>query len=47
VLGQEEIGCIDFSPLAQGLLTDKYLSGVLSGSRASDEASAFRPTFLN
>jgi L-glyceraldehyde 3-phosphate reductase len=35
VLGDEGIGCIVFSPLAQGLLTDRYLSGIPSGSRAS------------
>jgi L-glyceraldehyde 3-phosphate reductase len=35
VLGDEGIGCIVFSPLAQGLLTDRYLSGIPTGSRAS------------
>ena len=35
VLGKEGIGCIAFSPLAQGLLTDRYLGGVPDGSRAS------------
>jgi L-glyceraldehyde 3-phosphate reductase len=35
VLGHEGIGCIVFSPLAQGLLTDRYLSGIPAGSRAS------------
>jgi L-glyceraldehyde 3-phosphate reductase len=35
VLGDEGVGCIVFSPLAQGLLTDRYLSGVPEGSRAS------------
>jgi L-glyceraldehyde 3-phosphate reductase len=35
VLGDEGIGCICFSPLAQGLLTDRYLNGVPDGSRAS------------
>jgi L-glyceraldehyde 3-phosphate reductase len=33
------VGCIAFSPLAQGLLTDKYLKGVPKGSRASTEGS--------
>jgi L-glyceraldehyde 3-phosphate reductase len=47
VLGQEGIGCIAFSPLAQGLLTDKYLNGVPSGSRASDASSAFNPKVLS
>lgn len=32
---QEGIGCIPFSPLAQGLLSDKYLKGIPKGSRAS------------
>jgi L-glyceraldehyde 3-phosphate reductase len=35
VLEEEGSGCIAFSPLAQGLLTDKYLSGVPEGSRAA------------
>jgi L-glyceraldehyde 3-phosphate reductase len=35
VLGEEGIGCIAFSPLAQGLLTDRYLNGVPEGSRAT------------
>jgi L-glyceraldehyde 3-phosphate reductase len=35
VLGADGIGCIAFSPLAQGLLTDKYLTGIPPGSRAS------------
>jgi L-glyceraldehyde 3-phosphate reductase len=35
VLAKEGIGCIPFSPLAQGLLTDKYLKGVPSDSRAA------------
>ncbi|MFZ0732745.1 MAG: L-glyceraldehyde 3-phosphate reductase [Candidatus Sulfotelmatobacter sp.] len=34
VLGKEGIGCIAFCPLAQGLLTDRYLSGIPSDSRA-------------
>jgi len=34
VLGEEGIGCIVFSPLAQGMLTDKYLEGIPEGSRA-------------
>ena len=33
VLGNEGVGCIAFSPLAQGLLTDKYLNGVPEDSR--------------
>lgn len=35
VLEQEGVGCIPFSPLAQGLLTDRYLQGIPEGSRAS------------
>lgn len=34
-LEQEGIGCIVFSPLAQGLLTDRYLNGIPSGARAT------------
>jgi L-glyceraldehyde 3-phosphate reductase len=34
LLEQEEVGCIPFSPLAQGLLTDKYLKGIPPDSRA-------------
>jgi L-glyceraldehyde 3-phosphate reductase len=37
VLGREGVGCIAFSPLAQGVLTGKYLNGVPSGSRATAE----------
>lgn len=33
LLGREGVGCIPFSPLAQGLLTDKYLSGIPKDSR--------------
>jgi len=35
VLGADGIGCIAFSPLAQGLLTSRYLDGIPEGSRAS------------
>ena len=35
VLGEKGVGCIPFSPLAQGLLTNKYLNGIPEGSRAS------------
>ncbi len=35
VLAEERIGAIAFSPLAQGLLTDRYLTGVPAGSRAA------------
>jgi L-glyceraldehyde 3-phosphate reductase len=40
-LGEQGIGCIGFSPLAQGMLTDRYLNGIPEGSRAS------RPTSLS
>ena len=39
VLGAEGIGCIAFSPLAQGLLTSRYLGGIPAGSRASRDSS--------
>ena len=35
VLEQDGVGCIPFSPLAQGMLTDKYLHGIPEGSRAA------------
>jgi L-glyceraldehyde 3-phosphate reductase len=41
VLEEEGIGCIPFSPLAQGLLSNKYLKGIPEGSRAT------REVFLN
>jgi L-glyceraldehyde 3-phosphate reductase len=40
------VGCIAFSPLAQGLLTDKYLNGVPVNSRAKAEGS-FQKDFLS
>jgi L-glyceraldehyde 3-phosphate reductase len=46
VLGEEGIGCIAFSPLGQGLLTDRYLNGVPDGSRASQDGS-FRSEMLS
>ena len=39
VLGGEGVGCIVFSPLAQGVLTDRYLNGIPEGSRASRPGS--------
>jgi L-glyceraldehyde 3-phosphate reductase len=45
VLGAEGIGCIAFSPLAQGMLTSRYLHGVPEGSRASRRGS-LRPEML-
>ena len=35
VLGEEQVGCIVFSPLAQGQLTDRYLHGTPDGSRVT------------
>jgi L-glyceraldehyde 3-phosphate reductase len=43
VLAREGIGCIVFSPLAQGLLTDRYLAGIPAGSRASKPHGFLRP----
>ncbi len=39
VLEREGIGCIAFSPLAQGVLTGKYLNGIPEGSRATQHGS--------
>jgi L-glyceraldehyde 3-phosphate reductase len=41
-LEEEGVGCIAFSPLAQGMLTDRYLDGVPEGSRASRPGSLSR-----
>jgi L-glyceraldehyde 3-phosphate reductase len=43
VLEREGIGCIAFSPLAQGLLTSRYLDGIPEGSRASKPHGFLRP----
>lgn len=45
-LKEEGIGCIAFSPLAQGLLTDKYLSGIPDGSRASKAHGFLKPAHI-
>jgi L-glyceraldehyde 3-phosphate reductase len=42
-LAEEGMGCIVFSPLAQGLLTNKYLKGVPEGSRASKPHGFLKP----
>jgi L-glyceraldehyde 3-phosphate reductase len=42
VLGEEGVGCIGFSPLAQGMLTSKYLDGVPEGSRMTQHKSLSR-----
>ena len=46
-LGDEGIGCIVFSPLAQGLLSGKYLGGVPADSRKAKGAPAFRANYLD
>jgi L-glyceraldehyde 3-phosphate reductase len=46
VLEREGLGCIAFSPLAQGLLTSKYLKGVPENSRAAQDGS-FRKSMLS
>ncbi|WP_136481035.1 L-glyceraldehyde 3-phosphate reductase [Cognatitamlana onchidii] len=38
-LSENGVGCIAFSPLAQGMLTDKYVNGIPEGSRASKSLS--------
>lgn len=46
VLGKEGVGCIVFSPLAQGILTDKYLQMIPEGSRASKSYSSLKSKTL-
>src|SRR3954453_17807008 len=45
-LGELGVGCIGFSPLAQGMLTTKYLNGIPQGSRAA-ENSSLSPDLIN
>ena len=45
-LGEEGIGCIAFSPLAQGMLTDRYLDGIPADSRAAREGTALSSSML-
>ncbi len=45
-LAEVGAGCIVFSPLAQGMLSDKYLEGVPPDSRAASGSGAWRPGFL-
>lgn len=47
VLDKEGIGCIPFSPLAQGLLTDKYLNGIPEGSRAAKSWGFLKPEMVD
>lgn len=46
LLEEEGVGCICFSPLAQGALTDKYLHGIPEGSRASREGTTVGGRYL-
>jgi L-glyceraldehyde 3-phosphate reductase len=46
VLGEEGIGCIAFSPLAQGMLTDRYLDGIPEDSRAA-QGKSLHPSQLS
>ena len=43
VLAEEGVGCISFSPLAQGLLTDRYLGGIPQDSRAAKPHGFLKP----
>src|SRR5262245_6165039 len=45
-LGELGVGCICFSPLAQGMLTDRYLNGIPEGSRAAGAGSSLSPDLL-
>lgn len=46
VLGETGVGCIAFSPLAQGMLTDKYLGGIPADSRAA-QGKSLDPAMLD
>jgi L-glyceraldehyde 3-phosphate reductase len=46
-LGDEGLGCIVFSPLAQGMLTTKYLDGIPDGSRAAQRDGSLSPELLS
>lgn len=46
VLDEEGIGCIVFSPLAQGLLTDRYLKGIPPDSRAGKPHGFLKPNHV-
>ncbi|HXZ99774.1 MAG TPA: L-glyceraldehyde 3-phosphate reductase [Candidatus Binatia bacterium] len=47
VLEEDGIGCIAFSPLAQGLLSGRYLGGIPEASRARQRATSLPPEMLN
>ena len=42
VLDQEGMGCIAFCPLAQGMLTNKYIEGIPEGSRATKQHGSLK-----
>lgn len=46
LLEQEGVGCMAYSPLAQGALTDKYLHGIPEGSRASRQGTTVGGRYL-
>ncbi len=46
VLAQEGIGCIPFCPLAQGLLTDRYLQGIPADARAARDPRFLKPEHI-
>src|SRR6188474_562756 len=45
-LGELGVGCITFSPLAQGMLTDRYLDGIPDGARASRPGYSLWPDLI-
>lgn len=46
VLQKEGVGCIPFCPLAQGLLTNRYLDGIPADARASKEPTFIKPEHI-
>ncbi len=46
VLAKEGIGCIPFCPLAQGLLTNRYLAGIPADSRAAHDPRFLKPEHI-
>ena len=46
VLAREGIGCIPFCPLAQGLLTNRYLDGIPADSRAAHDPRFLKPAHI-
>jgi len=47
LLESEGVGCIAFSPLARGLLTDRYLAGIPADSRAAGPSVSLKPEDIN